>query len=753
MLTTLRRIVLEFSQEPELDQALKRMVSQVKEAMNTDCCSVYLADYAKEHFLLVASDGLAEKSLGTTAIGFSEGLVGLVGQREEPLNVADAHHHPHFKYSPEVEEEEFNAFLGTPIIHQRKVIGIISIQQRKARSFDENEEAFLVTLAAQLATSFASVEARSDLQHASLNRWSKPILGVPGSAGVAIGKIVVVQPTVDLRKLSTKKVYSLRSQSKRLNQAIKKTRVDFENMGSKLGKLVSDSSLDIFEMYKQMLDSPQLTEEIVEKIQAGWNAESALKLVIDNYVLQFEALDDPYLRERATDIRDLGNRILLHLLSEDASQKKLPEQFILLAEDVTATMLAEYQHQGLMAVVSVTGSNNSHAAILARALGLPAIMGIEAVALDVLHHEEAIVDGYSGELFIAPNENLTSEYLHLIDEEKALTAKVSKVANLPSVTLDGKSIELLLNAGLTSGFEHALQTGAAGIGLYRTEIPFMNRSYFPSEQEQTVLYREVLTAFPKQPVTMRTLDVGGDKSLPYFPISEENPFLGWRGIRITLDHPEIFLLQIRAMMRANHDSANLEIMLPMIASISEVDEAVRLINQAYYELKSELSEDLRKPKIGIMIEVPSAMFLIPELAERVDFFSVGSNDLTQYLLAVDRNNARVANLYDSYHPAVLRALNFIAEQSKLNGTSLSLCGELASEPAGALLLLAMGYDKLSMNPHNLARIKWVIRHIEFEQAKRILEHALTLSFPAQVRSYLNEQLESFGLGGFVRAGM
>lgn len=753
MLTTLRKIVLEFNQEPELENALSNMVTQVKSAMLTDCCSVYLADYTKEHFLLVASDGLAKKSLGNTSIGFSEGLIGLVGQREEPLNIPNAHQHPHFKYSPEVEEEELLAFLGTPIIHQRKVIGIISIQQREARSFDENEEAFLVTLSAQLATSFANLESHNDLRQTSDHKWSKPIVGVPGSSGVAIGDIVVKQPSVDLRLVSLNKVYSKNSQKERLHHAFQATRTDFDNMGLQLGKLISDSSLDIFEMYKQMLESPQLIDEIEEKITAGWNAESALKLVIDSYILQFEALEDEYLRERASDIRDLGNRILLHLQTDRHQHEVLPKKFILLAEDVTATMLAEYQHQGLVAVVSVSGSNNSHAAILARALGLPAVMGIESIQIDAFHLQQAIVDGYSGEIFVTPNENLVREYLHLIDEEKALSDKVTKVANLPSVTIDGKSIDLLLNAGLTSGFEHSAHSGAAGIGLYRTEIPFMNRSYFPSEHEQTELYQEVLSAFAHQPVTMRTLDVGGDKSLPYFPISEENPFLGWRGIRITLDHPEIFLLQIRAMIRANQTTNNIEIMLPMIASIGEVEEALRLINQAYYELKAEISLDLVKPKIGIMIEVPSAIFLMKELAELVDFFSVGSNDLTQYLLAVDRNNARVASLYDSYHPAVLRALNLIAQEAHMHKTTLSLCGELASEPAGALLLLAMGYDKLSMNPHNLARIKWVVRHVKYSQMQEVLAHALSLYSAKEVRSYLNEQLELFDLGGFVRAGM
>lgn len=247
----------------------------------------------------------------------------------------------------------------------------------------------------------------------------------------------------------------------------------------------------------------------------------------------------------------------------------------------------------------------------------------------------------------------------------------------------------MLNAGLSTGFEHSKSAGAVGVGLYRTEIPFMNRSCFPSELEQTQLYEQVLDAFPKKPVTMRTLDVGGDKSLPYFPIEEDNPFLGWRGIRITLDHPEIFLLQVRAMMRANAHHQNLEIMLPMISNVGEVDEANRLINQAYYELSSELGsvngKPLTKPKVGIMIEVPAVIFQMKELASRVDFFSVGSNDLTQYLLAVDRNNARVSELYDAYHPAVLRALNAIAQESSELLVPLSLCGELASEPAGAIL--------------------------------------------------------------------
>ena len=757
MLTTLRRIVLEFSQEPELQSALLRMVSQVKEAMNTDCCSIYLADYPKQNFLLMASDGLAQDSFGHTTIGFSEGLVGLVGQREEPLNIANAKYHPHFKHIAEVKEDAFNAFLGTPIIHQRKVLGILSIQQKQARNFTENEEAFLVTLSAQLAMALVNAEARGVLgQNQDNGKWLKQLVGVSGAPGVAMGNIMVSQPKADLNAVSLQKVYESPEQLTRYDEAVIRSRNDFTQMSAQLGSLISDDSLDIFEVYKQLLDTANLGKDIKAKINSGWSAESALKLVINSYIVKFESIEDNYLRERVSDIRDLGNRILFHLQQQTQTDDALPEAFILAAHDVTASMLAEYQHLGLKGIISLSGSNNSHSAILARALGLPAIMGVESVPLNQLHRQLAIVDGYSGELFIAPDESLKREYQHLIAEEQALTSKVREVIDLPAITKDGRRIELLLNAGLSTGFEHSHHSGAVGIGLYRTEIPFMNRSCFPSELEQTLWYQHVLSAFPQQMVTMRTLDVGGDKSLPYFPISEDNPFLGWRGIRITLDHPEIFLLQVRAMIKANQGKNNLEIMLPMISNVGEVDDSIRLINQAYYELSSELDTGdckLARPRIGIMLEVPGVIFQLKELARRVDFFSVGSNDLTQYLLAVDRNNVRVSGLYDAYHPAVLRALNIIAEESSKYMVPLSLCGELASEPAGAILLLAMGYDKLSMNPHNIARIKWVVRHIDFQRAKVILAHAIALESAKQVHGYLNEQLEQLGLGGFVRAGM
>jgi len=754
MLTILRRIVLEFSQASELDQALLHLVSQVKEALDTQCCSVYLADHQKQHFLLMASNGLSQNAFGRTSVGFTEGLVGLVGQREEPINIANAQQHPDFIHAPEVEEENFKAFLGTPIIHQRKVLGVLTVQQEQARVFSENEEAFLVTLSAQLATALVSVEAQGMIEH-STQHTGKYYQGIGGAPGVAIGEMIVVHPKADLSTVAVNRVSDLEQQLTIFNDAVERTFIEFSQMSEKLKKIISDSSLDIFDVYKQLLDSDNFKTEVITKINQGWNAQSALKIIVDGYVVKFEALDDEYLRERAYDIKDLGNRLLNNIQNLVAYDQHLPEQFILVANDVSATMLAEYQHQGLLGIVSLTGSNNSHVAILAKALNIPAVMGVDYLAIRQLHQKKAVLDGYAYKLYVAPGNALINEYRHILAAENELQAQVKEVEHLPALTKDGHSMSLLVNAGLSAGFEYSQNVGADGIGLYRTEIPFMNRSCFPSESEQTTLYRKVLASFSGKPVTMRTLDVGGDKSLPYFPIIEANPFLGWRGIRITLDHPEIFLVQIRAMLRANHGLGNLAIMLPMISSITEVDEAMRLINQAYYELSSELSPNERdifvKPKIGVMIEVPSVIFQLEDLADKVDFFSVGSNDLTQYLLAVDRNNSRVASLYDFYHPAVLRALHYIAQKSQQRGVPLSICGELANEPTGALLLMVMGYKNLSMSAHSIAKVKWVIRHVEYTKLKQILTKVLCLTNTASVHSYMHEQLMALGLGDFVHA--
>jgi phosphotransferase system enzyme I (PtsP) len=328
----------------------------------------------------------------------------------------------------------------------------------------------------------------------------------------------------------------------------------------------------------------------------------------------------------------------------------------------------------------------------------------------------------------------------IYDEELQINRDLEALKDLPCVTTDGHRLPLWVNTGLQTDIARSLDRGAEGVGLYRTEVPFLLRERFPSEEEQRKIYREQLEAFAPMPVTMRTLDVGGDKSLPYFPIEEDNPFLGWRGIRVTLDHPEIFLVQVRAMMKANAGLNNLRIMLPMICSVSEVDDALSLIHRAHKELVEELGFDLELPAIGVMVEVPAAVYQSRQLAKRVEFLSVGSNDLTQYILAVDRNNPRVADLYQAFHPAVLQALQKVVDDGHAEGRSVGICGEFAGNTSAAILLMAMGYDVLSVNATALPKVKSAIRGISMARAKQLLEEVMLMEHASQIQEFMDSAL-------------
>jgi phosphotransferase system enzyme I (PtsP) len=762
MLTTLKRIVQEVNQIPVFDDALSCLANRLIEALKVDSCSIYLADYEQQHFMLVATEGLAKTAVGQVSIGFSEGLVGLIGQREEPLNISDAQMHPRFKHYPEVQEDNYHAFLGAPIIHQRKVLGVLTLQQQHKRRFSEDEEAFLVTLAMQLAVEIANAKARGSinlLQENIPKDWQKSLKGVPGSSGLASGVGYLQNMMVSIRNHVPKRSKNKQTQVQNYRQAVKQTQADMAILSERIQGDVPDDVRAIFQLYYHLLDANSLGRDVEKEIKLGWDAPTSLKMVVENYIRQFQAMNDPYMRERAVDVEDMGNRVLANILGITADKqvtRVIPEHAILIAEEVTAVMLAEFPSEKLMGIVSMRGSNNSHAAIMARAMGVPAVMGLSNIPIALLNEKEILLDGYTGDVIVSPNATIRREFDQLVLEEQLLSERIRSEDTLPAITTDNCEIRLFTNAGLSLEAEKNDNPYSDGVGLFRTEIPFMMRERFPTEQEQVELYRTLLEAEPNKPFTMRTLDVGGDKPLPYFPISEENPFLGWRGIRLTLDHPEIFLVQIRAMLRASIGLDNLSIMLPMITSVSEVSEAKRLIRQAFYEVEEEAQEhgeSLRMPKIGVMLEVPAVLYQLPQLSKIVDFFSVGSNDLTQYLLAVDRNNPRVAELYDSYHPAVLSALHTIAKHSELLHVPVTVCGELAGEPGGVVLLLAMGYRKLSMNNHNLLKVKWIIRNIHRGSAEQLLAKVLTLNNPQDVREEVNNYLESVGLGGLVRAGI
>lgn len=754
MLTTLRRIVQEVNNAANLPQALETMVRLVKDAMGTDVCSVYLLDYGDNRYHLMATEGLNQEAVGKVSLGLSEGLVGQVGLREEPVNMELASAHPKFRYLAETGEERYNAFLGVPIIHSGRVLGVLVVQQQESRRFDESEEAFLVTLSAQLAGEIAHAEATGALTGVAnllIGNNIAQFAGVRGASGVAIGRAVVVYPLADIDAVPDRTVADVEEEVKTFEAALEAVQNDIKKLRDHYEHALRSEEKDLFDVYLRILDKNSIGGEIIDQIRLGKWAQSALRIIIKQYVQNFESMEDPYLRERAADVRDLGLRILAKLQQNGPPRLNYPHNTILVGEEITTSVLMEIPQDKLAGIVSVKGSSNSHMAIVARALGLPTVVGAVDLPIAQIEDCQLVVDGYRGQVCVNPNPELLKQYQDLRKEEQQMVADLEEYRDLAAQTPDGHKVVLWVNTGLMADVDRSLDQGAEGVGLYRTEIPFMIHDRFPSEREQFDIYREQLNAFAPLPVTMRTLDVGGDKALPYFPISEENPFLGWRGIRISLDHPEIFLVQVRAMLKAAAGYNNLRILLPMVSNVFEVEEASYLIHRAYLEVLEE-GHEVEMPPVGAMIEVPAAVYQARQIAERVDFISVGSNDLTQYLLAVDRNNTRVADLYHSTHPSVLNALQHIVDEVHKENKPVSICGEMAGDARAALLLIAMGYDSLSMSASNLLKIKWAVRQVSLQQAKQWLSDVREMDNAEVIRSYMNLALEQAGLGGLIRAG-
>lgn len=761
MLKVLNRIVQEVTASQRLSDALGILVQRIHEAIQAEAVSVYLIDSKNNEYVLIATEGLNKEAELRARASLDQGLIGLVGRREEPINLELASEHPDFYYHSLLGEERFNAFLGVPIIQHRKLFGVLTVQQTEQRYFDDSEESFLITLAAQLGGIIANAEATNELIELT---QAKPkdvdkieispttLLGSGSVPGVGIGTAVVVYPSADLDAVPRQLVETLEEEIKSFYDALDSAREEMQRLGRRMKSVVAEEEHALFDVYLRILDKQSLGLEVEAVIrEEKISAQAALATVIKKHIAQFESMEDAYLRERASDLRDLGRRVLAALQWSQHEEITYPKRTILIGEEVTASALAEVPEGQLAGVVSAKGSNNSHVAILARALGVPTVMGVRGLKLEYVAKRAIIVDGYYGQIHISPTKSLLAEFKQLVQEEKALNQSLVSLRDKPAETTDNFKVSLQVNTGLAMDAGLSMTVGAEGVGLYRSEVPFMSRDQFPSEDEQTIIYRQILKAFAPHPVTMRTLDIGGDKVLPYFPVEEENPYLGWRGIRVTLDHPDVFLMQVRAMMRASEELNNLRIMLPMVTNLSEVDEALILIHQAFEELLEEGSL-IEKPKLGVMIEVPAAAYLAREMAKRVDFISVGSNDLTQYFLAVDRNNARVANLYEAMHPAMLRMLMKVVEGGHAAGVEVSICGEMASDPLAVILLIAMGFDTLSMNSASLPRIKWLIRNFTMANARKLLAEVLAFEHPEEIRTHLQHALETEGLGNLNRAG-
>ncbi|MBU2864984.1 phosphoenolpyruvate--protein phosphotransferase [Reinekea forsetii] len=736
-----KKILQESAQAADTQELVQLIVNRIRSSLNVDVCSLYLVD-SNEHLTLTATEGLADGAVGNIKLAFGEGLVGTIAQRQHLMNLPYAEQHPKYKYFPVSGEEHYQGYLGVPMIHLGNTLGVLVVQVKETRRFSDEEEAFLVTMGAHLVSSLSgNLQKLLDIESLSDTSNIRRLRGINGAAGVCIAKGWVVKDELSLESIPERPGSGVEFERTRIADALQSTREDLD--GETLNNHGSDTLNALMEVYRLLLVSPELSDGIEEELLAGVSASTALKRSMLKQIAVFDAMEDPYLKARADDLRVLAIRIYRQLQNLEPEIIETDEPIVLIGKNISVEHFAKVDSKWIAGIASSQGSSLSHTSVLANALGIPAVVGLDEQNLDDLHGTDIILDGNLGLLIANAPEPIIEEYERLIKLEAARQANLAHLKELPAESTDGKTIRLFCNTGLLADISPGLERGSEGIGLYRSEIPFMVHDTFPTEEEQVKIYRGVLNAYAPKPVVMRTLDIGGDKALPYFPIQEENPFLGWRGIRFALDYRNIQLDQIRAMLLANIGLDNLQIMVPMLSNEEELLSVHRLVDEAISQLKEE-GQPVHKPAIGIMAEVPAVIWMLPKLRDYIDFVSIGSNDLTQYLLAVDRNNSRVSHLYSHNHPAVIDAIFLIAKECKRLNIDLSVCGEMASDPKAVLLLMGMGIRTLSMSAFKLPIIKWLVRHADTQECRTILDHVRDLSTTKAIEAHLQAHLEKIG---------
>jgi len=746
MLADCREIIREVSIAPGLDEALTILVRRVKETLPVDAFAIYLTGAEPGQYVLKTADAAKPETKDQVWAGAQAGLLGLVVEGRELLVLDDAPAHPRYAPAAETGGQPFHTFLGVPLVHYQQVQGALVAWKRVRSQFDQEEVSFFVTIAAQLAKvvyDASNVHVVVELVHNEAGEKAY-IQGVQAAPGVAIGTATLIDPLANLESVPDRQAEDVDAQEVAFRAAVLAVQTELGANRERLIGVVPKEVRELFDVYIMLLGSDSLVAGTLARIRAGNWAPGAWRDTISEHALAFDRMEDPYLRARGEDIRELGTRVLVQLQSGLEISRLYPERCILVGDAVSIQDIASVPAGRLAGVVSAEGSAFSHTAILSNALGIPAVVSLSSLPVGLVQGATIVVDGDEARIYVNPSRALLEKFEQQIVWQKALSAELRKNRHLPAQTVDGVRLPLYANIGLESDIDLARNGEAEGVGLYRTEYQFLLRDFFPVEEEQYQRYRQLLEAFAPRPVTIRTLDVGGDKILPYFRLEEDNPFLGVRGVRFSLAHPEIFMIQLRALLRANAGLDNLQVLFPMVAKTVELDEALELLARAHRELLDE-GQAAAKPKVGAMIEVPSAVYLTKALATRVDFLSVGTNDLTQYILAADRTNARVTTANDTLHPAVLNAISMIIRDAHAQNTPVSVCGEMAGDAAGALVLLGLGVDVLSMSPASFERVKIVIRAFTLKRAGALAAQALNQEGETQVLALLNDALECAGI--------
>ncbi|QEN87970.1 phosphoenolpyruvate--protein phosphotransferase [Labrys sp. KNU-23] len=734
----LKRLREVMAEPVSAQERLDKTVVLIAANMVAEVCSVYVlrTDGTLE---LYATEGLNPNAVHLTTMRKGEGLVGLVAKEAEPVTTSDAQHHPLFAYKPETGEEIYNAFLGVPILRAGETLGVLVVQNKAQRAYSEEEIEALATVAMVLAEMIASGELQALARPGADLASRRPLqmTGAPLSEGVGLGHVVLHEPRVVVKTLIADDVGR---ETDRLDNAIIGLRDAIDAMLDRGDLARATETLDVLEAYRMFAQDRGWITKMREVIATGVTAEAAVQRVQSDTRARMQRVADPILRERLYDLDDLANRLLRQLTGDGhhVSSDSMPKDAVLVARSMGPAALLDYSRDNLRGLILEEGGPTSHVAIVARALGIPTVGEVEGITSLVEQGDAIIVDGSVGEVQVRPAADVEHAYAEKVRFRAKRQEQYLALRHKPSRTRDGCDIRLYINAGLLVDLPHIKESGADGIGLFRTELQFMIASQFPRTGEQYALYKAVLEAAGDRPVTFRTLDIGGDKVLPYMhQVEEENPALGWRAIRLGLDRPGLMRSQLRALLQAAA-GRELRVMFPMISASEEFDQARAVVEREITFLRRHGKPLPDLVKLGAMVEVPSLLFQLDEILQRTDFLSVGSNDLFQFLYAVDRGNARVAGRFDTLSPSVMRALKMIADKSNAAGVPVTLCGELASRPLEALALIGLGFRQLSMTPSAIGPVKAMLLEIDAAEITELVNHYLKPEAEKPLRLALRE---------------
>ncbi|HEX4894502.1 MAG TPA: phosphoenolpyruvate--protein phosphotransferase [Hyphomicrobiaceae bacterium] len=719
----LRRLREIMAETDDGQNRLDKIVRHIAGVMVAEVCSIYLKrqDGSLELF---ATEGLNRNAVHATFMRRGEGLVGRCAELAIPINESDAQQHPAFSYRPETGEEIYHSFLAVPILRGGDVLGVLTVQNRTRREYSDEDVEALQTTAMVLAEHLVSGAVAGVGTAAALQKvQSLVVRAQPISEGLALGHVVLHEPRIAITDLTAS------------DPVAEKTRLDaaLHELKATLDELIDQGDLaregehrDVLEAYRMFANDRGWQRRLAESVDAGLTAEAAVEQVQNQSRARMLRQGDPFWRERLRDLDDLSDRLLRILEAQKSggsTRKELPPDAVLVARTMGAADLLDYDRSRVRGLVIEDGSGQSHVAIVARALGIAAVGQARGLMERVERGAPIIVDAESGEIYLQPTPEVISAYADKARFRARRQSKYLSLKDRPAVTRDGERIALHINAGLQVDVANLDASGADGIGLFRTELQFMIASSFPRLDRQTQAYRAVMAEAGGKPVVFRTLDVGGDKTLSYMPHEdEENPALGWRGIRLALDRPALLRTQIRALMRAAGTS-ELRMMLPMVSDVTEIAAVKAIVNRETEIAQRRGGQVPSRVHFGIMIEVPALLFALDEIMPQIDFVSIGSNDLMQYLFAADRSNDRVSGRFDSLAPPFLRALRQIAVAAARHDVPVTICGEMAGRPLDAMALIGIGFRSLSMAPANIGPMKAMVLSLD---ASRIAAHLAPL---------------------------